>query len=49
MDGTLVSWAVFVLATGVPYLIGVATLILVFIRILIAVREYRLRGRELDQ
>jgi hypothetical protein len=41
LDGALTTWAIFVLANGVPYLIGIATLVLVILRIMLAWREWR--------
>jgi hypothetical protein len=41
LDGTLVSWVVFVVAKGVPTMLTAATLVLVVLRILIAWREWR--------
>jgi len=41
LDGTLISWAAFVVAKGLPFLITLSTLVLIVLRIMIGVREYR--------
>jgi hypothetical protein len=41
LDGSLVTWATFVIVKGLPALITMATLILICIRVLIAWREWR--------
>lgn len=43
LDGTLATWATFVIVNGLPALITVGTLILIVLRVLIAWREWRQR------
>lgn len=44
LDGSLLTWVAFVLGKGVTGMIAAATLVLLVLRVLIAIREYRKLG-----